>query len=205
LIQVILYFPLGNNLLVILLYNYVSLRLQLFLKPSFFLQNILCFLLITCLTFMSLILLAIILITLGLVERVIFIFQIMHWFFIYLWTIEWCLPVFVLRFRWTWRANRLLTILSAFRFLWFILLSVTFSCFRWIDCVFDICFFWNTRINKLKITYLAVKKIYSQLEPLKRLQVFLSLPSKILFFDEAASSFTYCFATKQASLKHLRF
>lgn len=154
---------------------------------------------------MSLILLAIILITLGLVERVIFIFQIMNWFIIYLWTIKWCLPVFVLRFCWTWRANRLLAVLSAFRFRWFILLTVTFSSFRWIDCVFDVCFFWKTRINKLKNTYLAVKKIYSQSEPRKRLQLFLGPPSKILSFDEAASSFTYCFATKQASLKHLHF
>jgi len=154
---------------------------------------------------MSLILLAIILITLGLVERVIFIFQIMNWLIIYLWTIKWRLPVFVLRFSWTWRANSLLAVLSAFCFRWFILLSVTFSSFRWIDCVFDVCFFCKTQINKLKNTYLAVKKIYSQSEPRKRLQIFLGPPSKILFFDEAASSFTYYFATKQASLKHLHF
>jgi hypothetical protein len=82
----------------------------------------------------------------------------MHRFFIYLWTIEWCLPVFVLRFRWTWRPNRLLAILSAFCFRWFILLSITFPSFCRVNCVLHVCFFYKTQINKLKIPTLLLKK-----------------------------------------------
>ena len=55
--------------------------------------------------------------------------------------------------------------------------------------------------QKTKITYLAVKNIYSQSELQKRLRLF--PPSRISFFDEAASSFA--FATKQSSPKRLRF
>jgi len=82
----------------------------------------------------------------------------MHRFVIYLWTIEWCLPVFVLRFRWTWRPNRLLAILSAFCFRWFILLSITFPSFCRVNCVLHVCFFYKTQINKLKIPTLLLKK-----------------------------------------------
>lgn len=153
---------------------------------------------------MSLILWVVILINLRLVERVIFIFHIKIRFIIYLWTIEWCLPIFVVRFGWAWRANRLLTALSAFCFCGFILFSVTFRTFSRINCVLHVCFFCKTRIRKLTNTYLVVKKTTWQSELQKRLRLFLGPPSRILFFDEAASSFAYYFATKQASPERLR-
>lgn len=107
---------------------------------------------------MRLILLTIILITLRLAERIIFIFQIMHRFIFNLWPIKWCLPIFVMRFGRAWRANRLLTILSAFCFGGFILFSITFPPFSWINCVLYTCFFWKTLIRKLKSPTLLLKK-----------------------------------------------
>jgi len=103
---------------------------------------------------MCLILLGLILITLRLDKRVIFIFQIMHRFIINLWTVEWCLPVFVMRFGWAWRANRLLTVLSAFCFCGFILFSITFPPFRRINCVLHVCFFCKILITKKTLTLL---------------------------------------------------
>ena len=106
---------------------------------------------------MRLILLTFILITLRLAERISFIFQILHRFIFYLWTIKWCLPIFVMRFGGARRANRLLTVLSAFCFGGFILFAVTFPAFDRINCVLHICFFCNTLIRKLKPPTLLLK------------------------------------------------